>query len=48
MAIQTSDIKRIKGEGFLLNRGTEEFSGRIITENGILTAKQMRILSQAA
>jgi len=48
MAIQTSDIKRVKGEGFLLNRGTEEFSGRIITENGVLTAKQMQILSQAA
>ena len=48
MAIQTSDIKQVKGEGFLLNRGTEEFSGRIITENGVLTAKQMQILSQAA
>ena len=36
MAITQSDIKRVKAEGFLLNRGTEEFSGRIITENGIL------------
>ena len=48
MAITQSDIKRVKAEGFLLNRGTEEFSGRIITENGILTAQQMQMLSEAA
>lgn len=48
MAIAASDIKRVKGQGFLLNRGTEEFSGRIITENGILTAEQMKCLSEAA
>ena len=43
MAIAANDIKRVKGQGFLLNRGTEEFSGRIITENGILTAEQMQM-----
>lgn len=48
MALQEQDIKRVKGQGFLLNRGTEEFSGRIITENGVLTAAQMRCLSEAA
>ena len=48
MALLEQDIKRVKGLGFLLNRGTEEFSGRIITENGILTAKQMQCLSEAA
>ena len=48
MAISPADIKRVKGEGFLLNRGTEEFSARIITENGVLTAAQMQNLSQAA
>ena len=48
MALQEQDIKRVKGQGFLLNRGTEEFSGRIITENGVLTAAQMRCLSVAA
>ena len=46
MALLEQDIKRVKGLGFLLNRGTEEFSGRIITENGILTAKQMQCLSE--
>lgn len=48
MAIEASEIKRVKGQGFLLNRGTEEFSARIITENGILTAEQMKNLSEAA
>lgn len=48
MAIEASEIKRVKGQGFLLNRGTEEFSARIITENGILSAEQMKNLSEAA
>ena len=48
MALKTEDIKRVKGEGFLLNRGTECFNGRIITENGTLTARQMICAGQAA
>lgn len=48
MALMETDIKRVKGMGFLLNRGTEEFSGRVITEDGVLTAEQMRCLSEAA
>ena len=41
MALKAEDIKRVKGEGFLLNRGTQCFNGRIITENGTLTARQL-------
>lgn len=41
-------IKSVKSKGFLLNRGTNQFNGRIITENGILTGKQMAILAEAA
>ena len=48
MAVSPTDIKRVKGQGFLLNRGTDNFSGRVITENGVLTAAQMRCLSEAA
>lgn len=48
MALSGMDIKKVKGQGFLMNRGTEEFSGRIITENGVLSAKQMQNLSEAA
>ena len=45
MAVSPTDIKRVKGEGFLLNRGTQCFSGRIITENGILTALKATLIS---
>ena len=48
MALKAEDIKRVKGEGFLLNRGTERFNGRIITENGTLTARQMVKVGEAA
>lgn len=41
-------IKEVKARGFLHNRGTSQFSGRIITENGVLTASQMRCMSEAA
>lgn len=46
--LTNEEIKSVKGKGFLHNRGTRNFSGRIITENGILTAKQMEVLSEAA
>ena len=48
MSITPEDIKRVKGEGFLLNRGTQCFSGRILTENGTLTAGQRICLGEAA
>ena len=48
MSISPNDIKRVKGQGFLLNRGTENFSARVITENGVITAAQARRLGEAA
>ena len=30
MAISKEDIVRVKGRGFLINRGTECFSGRVV------------------
>lgn len=41
-------IKEVKADGFLINRGTNQFSARIITENGTLTGEQMSVLSEAA
>ena len=32
------EITRVKGMGFLLNRGTENFSGRIVPAAGVFTA----------
>lgn len=46
--LTTEQIKSVKGQGFLYNKGTRNFSGRVITENGILTDEQMSIVTQAA
>ncbi len=48
MAVSAEDKKRVKGMGFLNNRGTDRFSGRIITENGVLTGEQLRHIGEAA
>lgn len=48
MAITAEDKKRAKGMGFLPNRDGEHVSARIITENGVMDARQMRNLSEAA
>ena len=47
--LSAQDIARVKGIGFLHNRGTEDrFSARVVTENGTMTAEQMMALSAAA
>ena len=46
--LTTEQIKNAMGIGFIHNKGTNAFSGRIITENGQLTAEQVRIISEAA
>ncbi len=48
LPLNTDQIKAVKGDGFLHNRGTRQFSGRIITENGVLKANQMAVLAEAA
>ena len=48
MGITAEDRKRVKGEGFLSNRDGVHFSGRILTENGVLTAQQVQNPSEAA
>ena len=40
--------ERLKGQGFLNNRGTDEFSARVITVNGKVTAAQHRCMAEAA
>ena len=42
--LSQDDIKNVKGQGFLINRGTEMFSGRVLPGNGVFTAKEMRQL----
>ena len=48
LTISAEDEKRVKAMGFLSNKGTDNFSGRIITINGKVTAEQMRAIGEAA
>lgn len=48
LTISAEEEKRVKGLGFLSNRGTDNFSGRIITVNGKITAAQAKCISEAA
>ena len=36
--ISAEEIKRVKALGFLNNKGTDLFNGRVITVNGKITA----------
>lgn len=46
--LTAEQIKCVKGLGFLNNRGTNKFNARVISENGVITAQQMKVLAQAA
>lgn len=46
--IKPEDIKRVKALGFLNNKGTDLFNGRIITVNGKVTAEQAAVIAEAA
>lgn len=48
LTISPEEVKRVKGLGFLNNKGTDNFSGRIITVNGKITAAQQRCIAEAA
>lgn len=46
--VSVEEIKRVKGLGFLNNKGTDLFNARVITRNGKITAQQTRVLADAA
>ena len=48
MALKAADIARVKGQGFLLNRGTELFSGRIVPAGCVFSAKDLEAIAQCA
>lgn len=48
LTVSAADEKRVKAMGFLNNKGTDNFSGRIITVNGKITAAQQRCIAEAA
>ena len=48
MSIHPDDIKRVKGQGFLNNKGTDCFNARILTTNGNVSTEQIRAIAEAA
>lgn len=48
LTVSKEDEKRVKGMGFLNNRGTDLFSARVLTVNGKVTAAQLRCMADAA
>jgi len=46
--IKPEDVKRVKALGFLNNKGTDLFNGRVITVNGKITADQVAVVAEAA
>lgn len=48
LTISAENMKKVKGVGFLINKGTDNFSARIITTNGKITSAQNKCISEAA
>lgn len=48
MSITKEQITSVKGRGFLLNRGTECFSGRIVTVAGLFTPEELHAIAECA
>ena len=48
LTVSKEDERRVKALGFLSNKGTDEFSGRVITVNGKITAAQTKCIAEAA
>ena len=46
--IKPEEVKRVKALGFLNNKGTDLFNGRVITVNGKITADQVKTVAEAA
>lgn len=46
--LTAEQIKSVKPLGFLHNKGTNCFNGRVITVNGKITAKQIKVVAEAA
>lgn len=44
--LKPEQIASVKGRGFLLNRGTECFSGRLVAPGAVFTAEDLRTISE--
>ena len=48
MALSKEDIMKVKAWGFLRNRGTDLFSGRVVPEGSVFTAEQLAVIAECA
>lgn len=48
MSIEKDVVMRLKGRGFLRNRGTDAFSGRVVAAGGVYTAEDLKNIAQCA
>ena len=48
MSISKEDVMKVKGRGFLRNRGTDCFSGRVVSVAGVFSAQELSALAQIA
>lgn len=46
--LKAEQIARVKGMGFLINRGTDRFSGRVVPEGSVFTAEQLEAIARIA
>ena len=48
LTIEAAEVKRLKGLGFLNNKGTDNFSARVVLGNGKVTAECLEQLAEGA
>lgn len=48
LTISEQEEKKLKGRGFLNNKHTDNFSARIVTKNGRISAEQLKCIANAA
>ena len=48
MSLTKEDVMSVKARGFLRNRGTDCFSGRVVSIGGVFSADQLRALADCA
>ena len=48
MSLTKEQITGVKGRGFLLNRGTECFSGRLVAAAGVYTPDALHAIAECA
>lgn len=48
MSISKEEVTLVKGRGFLRNRGTDNFSGRLVSIGGLFSAKDLAAVAECA